>query len=72
MVLRRVGIGAAAGRNRAGQRRIRRVAGVDAEREECLAVAPRVADRAARETMKSGQGKDPSSRFVTPGQAKSG
>jgi hypothetical protein len=41
MVLQRVGIGAAAGRNRAGQRRIHRVAVVDAECEQYLAFAPR-------------------------------
>jgi hypothetical protein len=49
VILHRVGIGATARGNGPGQRRIHRIALVDAERQQCLAVTPRVADRAKRE-----------------------
>jgi hypothetical protein len=49
VILHRVGIGATARGNGPGQRRIHRIALVDAERQQCLAVTPRIADRALRE-----------------------
>jgi len=49
MVLRRVGIGDAAGGRRLRQRRIDRIAALDAEREQRLAFTPGIADRALGE-----------------------